>query len=165
MSDDVPSPALVLDKQPNVDEDPGAPLIAGAAGQLPVMPALSATRVRLGTVWRDGAPFFVALLLLSVLQYLERFVASAQLDANELGRYVFVWSIANAVQTGASATVVAVAAPRLVSALDSTRAAAPAFRAELARALRGSRLQTGAARGGRGKGETKKIRQEHPRPQ
>ncbi|MBR8398813.1 oligosaccharide flippase family protein [Burkholderia cenocepacia] len=120
-------------------------LIAGAAGQLPVMPALSATRVRLGTVWRDGAPFFVALLLLSVLQYLERFVASAQLDANELGRYVFVWSIANAIQTVASATVVAVAAPRLVSALDSTRAAAPAFRAELARALRGSLLLTGAA--------------------
>jgi ribose transport system permease protein len=31
MSDDVPSPALVLDKQPPV-EDPGAPLIAGATG-------------------------------------------------------------------------------------------------------------------------------------
>ncbi|KFL53442.1 polysaccharide biosynthesis protein [Burkholderia pyrrocinia] len=120
-------------------------LIAGAAHRLPAMPALSATRVRLGAVWRDGAPFFVALLLLSVLQYLERFVASAQLDANELGRYVFVWSIANAIQTIASATVVAVTAPRLVSALDSTRAAAPAFRAELARALRASLLLTGAA--------------------
>ncbi|WP_407971751.1 lipopolysaccharide biosynthesis protein [Burkholderia pyrrocinia] len=120
-------------------------LIAGAAHRLPAMPALSATRVRLGAVWRDGAPFFVALLLLSVLQYLERFVASAQLDANELGRYVFVWSIANAIQTIASATVVAVTAPRLVSALDSTRAAAPAFRAELARTLRASLLLTGAA--------------------
>ena len=32
MSDDVPSPALVLDKQPAVDDDPGAPLIAGSAG-------------------------------------------------------------------------------------------------------------------------------------
>ncbi|KWO47972.1 polysaccharide biosynthesis protein [Burkholderia sp. MSMB1459WGS] len=120
-------------------------LIAGAARRLPTMPALSATRVRLVTVWRDGAPFFVALLLLSVLQYLERFVASAQLDANALGQYVFVWSIANAIQTIASATVVAVAAPRLVSALDSTRAAAPAFRCELARALRASLLLTGAA--------------------
>lgn len=123
----------------------GWALIAGAARQLPAMPALSATRVRLAAVWRDGAPFFVALLLLSVLQYLERFVASAQLDADELGRYVFVWSIANAIQTVASATVVAVAAPRLVGALDRSRAAAPAFRAELARALRASLLLTGAA--------------------
>ncbi|AOI77005.1 lipopolysaccharide biosynthesis protein [Burkholderia sp. NRF60-BP8] len=120
-------------------------LIAGAARRLPAMPALSATRVRLAAVWRDGAPFFVALLLLSVLQYLERFVASAQLDAEELGRYVFVWSIANAIQTVASATVVAVAAPRLVCALDRSRAAAPAFRAELARALRASLLLTSSA--------------------
>ncbi|QTO21701.1 lipopolysaccharide biosynthesis protein [Burkholderia seminalis] len=119
-------------------------LIAGAARRLPAMPALSATRVRLAPVWRDGVPFFVALLLLSVLQYLERFVASAQLDANALGHYVFVWSIANAIQTVASATVVAVAAPRVVRVLDSVHAAAPAFRAELARALRASLLLTGA---------------------
>ncbi|KAB0642765.1 polysaccharide biosynthesis protein, partial [Burkholderia territorii] len=32
-------------------------LIAAAARRLPAMPALSATRVRLATVWRDGAPF------------------------------------------------------------------------------------------------------------
>ncbi|WP_175927158.1 oligosaccharide flippase family protein [Burkholderia cepacia] len=120
-------------------------LIAGAARRLPAMPALSATRVRLATVWRDGVPFFVALLLLSVLQYLERFVASAQLDANALGHYVFVWSIASAIQTVATATVVAVAAPRLVRALDSAHAAAPVFRAELARTLRASLLLTGAA--------------------
>ncbi|QOH39246.1 polysaccharide biosynthesis family protein [Burkholderia cepacia] len=120
-------------------------LIAGAARRLPAMPALSAARVRLATVWRDGVPFFVALLLLSVLQYLERFVASAQLDANALGHYVFVWSIASAIQTVATATVVAVAAPRLVRALDSAHAAAPAFRAELARTLRASLLLTGAA--------------------
>ncbi|MCA7994978.1 oligosaccharide flippase family protein [Burkholderia cepacia] len=120
-------------------------LIAGAARRLPAMPALSATRVRLATVWRDGVPFFVALLLLSVLQYLERFVASTQLDANALGHYVFVWSIASAIQTVATATVVAVAAPRLVRALDSAHAAAPAFRAELARTLRASLLLTGAA--------------------
>lgn len=119
-------------------------LIAGAARRLPAMPALSATRVRLAPVWRDGVPFFVALLLLSVLQYLERFVASAQLDANALGHYVFVWSIANAIQTVAAATVVAVAAPRVVRVLDSVHAAAPAFRAELARALRASLLLTGA---------------------
>ncbi|WP_343726415.1 lipopolysaccharide biosynthesis protein [Burkholderia seminalis] len=119
-------------------------LIAGAARRLPAMPALSATHVRLAPVWRDGVPFFVALLLLSVLQYLERFVASAQLDANALGHYVFVWSIANAIQTVASATVVAVAAPRVVRVLDSVHAAAPAFRAELARALRASLLLTGA---------------------
>ncbi|KAG8150848.1 lipopolysaccharide biosynthesis protein [Burkholderia catarinensis] len=123
----------------------GCALIAHAAHRLPAMPALSATRARLATVWRDGAPFFVALLLLSVLQYLERFVASALLDADTLGRYVFVWSIANAIQTIASATVAAVAAPRLVRALDCARGAAPAFRAELAHALRASFALTGAA--------------------
>ncbi|AOL05799.1 lipopolysaccharide biosynthesis protein [Burkholderia contaminans] len=120
-------------------------LIARAARQLPAMPALSATRVRLATVWRDGAPFFVALLLLSVLQYLERFVASALLDANELGRYVFVWSIANAIQTIASATIAAVAAPRFVRVLVCPSDVASAFRAELAHALRASLALTGAA--------------------
>ncbi|MBR8138448.1 lipopolysaccharide biosynthesis protein [Burkholderia cenocepacia] len=120
-------------------------LIAGTARRLPAMPALSATRLPLATVWRSGAPFFVALLLLSVLQYLERFVASAMLDAGELGRYVFVWSIANAIQTIASATVAAVAAPRLVRALDCPRRAPQAFRGELAHALRGSVILTGAA--------------------
>jgi O-antigen/teichoic acid export membrane protein len=120
-------------------------LIGHAARRLPAMPALSATRMRLAAVWRDGAPFFVALLLLSVLQYLERFVASAMLDADALGRYVFVWSIANAIQTIASATIAAVAAPRFVRALDSPRDAAPALRAELAHALRASLALTGAA--------------------
>ncbi|WP_175778148.1 lipopolysaccharide biosynthesis protein [Burkholderia cenocepacia] len=120
-------------------------LIARTARQLPAMPALSATRVRLATVWRDGAPFFVALLLLSVLQYLERFVASALLDANELGRYVFVWSIANAIQTIASATVAAVAAPRFVRVLVCPSDIASAFRLELAHALRASLALTGAA--------------------
>lgn len=124
---------------------PGCLLIAGTARRLPAMPALSATRLPLATVWRSGAPFFVALLLLSVLQYLERFVASAMLDAGELGRYVFVWSIANAIQTIASATVAAVAAPRLVRALDCPRRAPQAFRGELAHALRGSVILTGAA--------------------
>lgn len=120
-------------------------LIARAARQLPGMPALSATRERLATVWRDGAPFFVALLLLSVLQYLERFVASAMLDSNELGRYVFVWSVANAIQTIASATVAAVATPRFVRALICPSNIASAFRAELAHALRASLALTGAA--------------------
>jgi O-antigen/teichoic acid export membrane protein len=71
----------------------------------------------LSKVWIDGLPFFIALLLLSVLQYLERFVAAGILTANELGRYVFVWSIANAIQTVAAATVVFAAAPRFVRAV------------------------------------------------
>src|SRR4051794_28787500 len=33
MSDDVPSPALVLDKQGAIGDDPDAPLIAGATGR------------------------------------------------------------------------------------------------------------------------------------
>ncbi|HEB3534728.1 polysaccharide biosynthesis protein [Burkholderia cenocepacia] len=96
----------------------------------------------LTAVWRDGLPFFVALLLMSVLQYLERFVAAGALPAAELGRYVFVWSIANAIQTVAAATVVVVAAPRFVRALGAARAA---FRRELARSIGASFALTAAA--------------------
>ncbi|WP_027782071.1 MULTISPECIES: lipopolysaccharide biosynthesis protein [Burkholderia] len=123
----------------------GWALIVRVARSLPAPSAGFAAPSGLARVWRDGLPFFVALLLLSVLQYLERFVGSAMLDANELGRYVFVWSIANAIQTIASATVVAVAAPRLVRTLDGTHGAAQAFRRELAQSLRASLALTGAA--------------------
>ncbi|RDS81666.1 polysaccharide biosynthesis protein [Dyella monticola] len=96
----------------------------------------------LAKVWVDGVPFFVALLLLSILQYLERFVAAGVLTANELGRYVFVWSIANAIQTVAAATVVFAAGPRLVRAAAGSD---DAFRRELLHAAAASLLLSGAA--------------------
>lgn len=122
----------------------GWALIARTARRLPAITDGSATHAGLPSVWRAGVPFFVAVLLLSVLQYLERFVASAILDADDLGRYVLVWSIANAIQTIASATVAAVAAPRLVRALDRADDAPYAFHAELTRALCSSVLLTAA---------------------
>ncbi|MCQ4437928.1 hypothetical protein NO135_23280, partial [Clostridioides difficile] len=54
-------------------------------------------------------------------------------------------SIANAIQTIASATVAAVAAPRFVRVLVCPSDIASAFRAELAHALRASLALTGAA--------------------
>ncbi|WP_431290673.1 hypothetical protein [Burkholderia cepacia] len=59
-------------------------------------------------------------MLLAALQYAERFVAGGQVSADALGQYVFAWSIANAVQTVAFATVVATAGPRFVRALADT---------------------------------------------
>ncbi|MEM5314227.1 polysaccharide biosynthesis protein [Paraburkholderia sp. JHI869] len=70
------------------------------------------------SVWIDGLPFFFATVVLSGLQYAERFVASGMVTANELGRYVFAWSIANTIQTIAYATIVVTAGPRLVRALE-----------------------------------------------
>ena len=83
-------------------------------------------------VWRNGLPFYAATTLLSGLQYLERFVAANALDSATLGRYVFAWSVANAVQTIAYATVAVVAGPRLVRAYDAPPGA---FGALLRRAL------------------------------
>ncbi|MCA8022946.1 polysaccharide biosynthesis protein [Burkholderia metallica] len=108
----------------------------------PRTPAGAPASHGLSGVWLDGLPFFVALLLMSVLQYLERFAAAGVLPAAELGRYVFVWSIANAIQTVAAATVVAVATPRLVRARD---AAPGAFRRELVRSIGASFALTAAA--------------------
>ncbi|MDY7804755.1 polysaccharide biosynthesis protein [Burkholderia stagnalis] len=68
-------------------------------------------------VWRHGLPFYVAGVILSSLQYAERFIAGGRIGADVLGQYVFAWSIANAVQTVAFATVVVTAGPRLVRTL------------------------------------------------
>ncbi|MGU7771931.1 lipopolysaccharide biosynthesis protein [Burkholderia sp. MR1-5-21] len=90
---------------------------------------------RMLAVWLNGLPFYVAGIVLSLLQYLERFVAGSHADADALGRYVFAWSIANAVQTVAFATIVVAAGPGFVRALgdDSDR-----FRRQLRRATAAS---------------------------
>ncbi|MBN3787656.1 polysaccharide biosynthesis protein [Burkholderia sp. Ac-20353] len=76
-------------------------------------------------VWRHGLPFYVAGVILATLQYAERFIAGGHLSADALGRYVFAWSIANAVQTVAFATVVVTAGPRFVRTLADARGAFP----------------------------------------
>jgi O-antigen/teichoic acid export membrane protein len=116
--------------------------IRRVARDLPAANVETMTPEGLGKVWKGGLPFFAALLLLSVLQYLERFVASGVLNAHELGRYVFVWSIANAIQTVAAATIVFAAAPRLVRAATGD---AGDFRRELARSAGGSLVLSAAA--------------------
>lgn len=69
------------------------------------------------SVWRHGLPFYVAGIVLASLQYAERFIGGGQLGADALGRYVFAWSIANAIQALAFSTVVVTAGPRFVRAL------------------------------------------------
>ncbi|MBN3768761.1 lipopolysaccharide biosynthesis protein [Burkholderia sp. Se-20378] len=70
------------------------------------------------SVWRHGLPFYVAGIVLASLQYAERFIGGGQLGADALGRYVFAWSIANAIQALAFSTVVVTAGPRFVRALS-----------------------------------------------
>ncbi|QYD71460.1 oligosaccharide flippase family protein [Paraburkholderia edwinii] len=83
-------------------------------------------------VFASGAAFYVATILLSATQYAERFIATPYLSADTLGRYVFTWSIANAVQTITYAALIVTAGPRLAK----TAAVAPQqFRAVLSRAL------------------------------
>lgn len=120
----------------------GWALVGRVARQLHGAQVEPAATRSLSGVWVNGLPFFAALLLLSALQYLERFVAADVLTANELGRYVFAWSIANAVQTVAAATVVFTAAPRLVRAAAQGPAA---FRHTLLRTVGASLLLCGAA--------------------
>ncbi|WP_144113303.1 lipopolysaccharide biosynthesis protein [Paraburkholderia sp. BCC1886] len=72
------------------------------------------------SVWLDGLPFLVAGTVLAALQYGERFLASGAMSADALGRYVFAWSIANAIQTIAYVTVSVTAGPRLVRALSAS---------------------------------------------
>lgn len=67
--------------------------------------------------WADGIQFYVAGVMLSCLQYAERFIAAPYLTHDELGRYVFAWSVANAVQTVAYASVVVTAGPRLAKTI------------------------------------------------
>ncbi|BAX62987.1 polysaccharide biosynthesis protein [Burkholderia stabilis] len=101
------------------------------AGRTVRMPA---ARDMIG-VWRHGLPFYAAGALLAILQYAERFIASGQVNADALGRYVFAWSVANAVQTVAFATVVATAAPGFVRVLADDPAD---FRRRLRRAVAAS---------------------------
>lgn len=67
-------------------------------------------------VWTGGIAFYAASVMLSGLQYAERLVAAPFLSPDELGRYVFAWSVANAVQTIAYASIVVTAGPRLAKA-------------------------------------------------
>jgi ribose transport system permease protein len=60
MSNDVPSPALVLDKQPEAGDDPGAPLIAGATGRRPGSALEAASRYGL------LAAFLLTILVFSI---------------------------------------------------------------------------------------------------
>ncbi|MCA8066512.1 polysaccharide biosynthesis protein [Burkholderia sp. AU38729] len=69
------------------------------------------------SVWWHGLPFYVAGIVLASLQYAERFIGGGQLGADALGRYVFAWSIANAIQALAFSTVVVTAGPRFVRVL------------------------------------------------
>jgi O-antigen/teichoic acid export membrane protein len=73
--------------------------------------------------WMAGAPYYLSGVLLAGLQYVERFSASLMLPAAEVGRYVFVWSIANAVQTITYASVNVTAGPRLARIAVEDRSA------------------------------------------
>ncbi|MPV69571.1 polysaccharide biosynthesis protein [Burkholderia sp. BE17] len=104
---------------------------AGHAGRAARMPAAR----DMIEVWLRGLPFYAAGALLSILQYAERFIAGGQASADALGRYVFAWSVANAVQTVAFATVAATAAPGFVRVLADDPAD---FRRRLRRAVAAS---------------------------
>ncbi|VWD48679.1 polysaccharide biosynthesis protein [Burkholderia contaminans] len=69
------------------------------------------------SVWWHGLPFYVAGIVLASLQYAERFIGGGHLSADALGRYVFAWSIANAIQALAFSSVVVTAGPRFVRVL------------------------------------------------
>ncbi|WP_323119946.1 lipopolysaccharide biosynthesis protein [Burkholderia alba] len=106
-------------------------IAASAAGLRPASARADGPADMLG-LWRDGLSFYVGAALLSGLQYAERLIASRLVDADALGRYVFAWSIANAIQTIAFAAIASTAGPAL------TRAAATAphaFPPTLRRAL------------------------------
>ncbi|WP_369324803.1 polysaccharide biosynthesis protein [Burkholderia cepacia] len=104
---------------------------AGHAGRIARMPAAR----DMIEVWLRGLPFYAAGGLLSILQYVERFIANGHASADALGRYVFAWSVANAVQAIALATVVATAAPDFVRVLTDDPAD---FRRRLRRAVAAS---------------------------
>jgi O-antigen/teichoic acid export membrane protein len=99
----------------------------------------AARRARMRGVFAAGAAFYAATILLSGLQYLERFIAAPYLSSDALGRYVFTWACANAVQTIAYASLVVTAGPRLAKAAVN----APAqFNAMLNGALKSSAALT-----------------------
>ncbi|AOK61018.1 polysaccharide biosynthesis protein [Burkholderia ubonensis] len=99
------------------------------------LPARSTGLRDVFAVWRHGLPFYMAGVILSVLQYAERFIAGSLASADDVGRYVFAWSIANAVQTVAFATVAVTAGPGFVRALADDPAA---FGVRLRRAIAAS---------------------------
>jgi O-antigen/teichoic acid export membrane protein len=101
--------------------------------------ARTASGARMRGVFTAGAAFYVATILMSGLQYLERFIAVPYLDSDMLGRYVFIWASANAVQTIAYASLVVTAGPRLAKAAVTTPAQ---FTATLRHALRSALLLT-----------------------
>jgi O-antigen/teichoic acid export membrane protein len=74
-------------------------------------------------MWKEGCAFYLAAAVLSCMQYAERFIAAPFLTHNELGRYVFAWSVANAVQTLSFATFAVTSGPALARAvsLEPTR--------------------------------------------
>ncbi|WP_341317177.1 phosphoribosylaminoimidazole carboxylase [Paraburkholderia sp. IMGN_8] len=74
---------------------------------------------RTAGVWKEGVAFYIATVLLSGMQYAERFVAAPLLSHDEFGRYVFLWAIANAVQTVSYTVFVVTAGPSLVRAACS----------------------------------------------
>ncbi|HVE09239.1 MAG TPA: hypothetical protein VNE00_18440 [Paraburkholderia sp.] len=107
------------------------------AASVPVDAAAFGARMR--GVLAAGAAFYAATILMSGLQYLERFIAAPYLSSDALGRYVFTWASANAVQTIAYASLVVTAGPRLAKAAVN----APAqFAATLRHALRSALLLT-----------------------
>lgn len=73
----------------------------------------ASSRGRLTGLWQAGAGFYVAAILLAGTQYTERLLGAGLMDAQALGRYVFLWAIANAVQTLVNAAVVTTAGPAL----------------------------------------------------
>lgn len=82
----------------------------------PIRCDVSDTSGTLLQIWRAGSSFYLAAILLSISQYTERFVGAGMIGAEELGRYVFLWAIANAVQTLSQAAVATTAAPALARA-------------------------------------------------
>jgi O-antigen/teichoic acid export membrane protein len=106
-------------------------LAASAAG---LDPDSARTDDPAGTLrlWRNGLPFYVGAALLAGLQYAERLIAAPLVDADALGRYVFAWSIANAIQTIAFAAIASTAGPALArAAATEPHAFAPTLRRAL----------------------------------
>ncbi|QRR07599.1 hypothetical protein FPJ27_15060 [Burkholderia sp. MS455] len=95
-------------------------------------------------LWRDGLSFYVGAALLASLQYAERLIAAPLLSDDALGRYVFAWSIANAIQTIAFAAIVSTAGPALAKAASvESRTFAPTLRRALYVSLRLTLLLSG----------------------
>ncbi|RQQ47553.1 lipopolysaccharide biosynthesis protein [Burkholderia stagnalis] len=96
-------------------------------------------------LWRDGLPFYFGAALLACLQYAERLIAAPIVSDDALGRYVFAWSIANAIQTIAFAAIASTAAPALARAAAAMpHTFAPMLRRALLASLVTTLLLSGA---------------------